>query len=322
MSSSDIECHVEEEEEEELLLQHGEPRQPRACVVVSTLALGLGLLACALGALAWSSSPPSWSAGSDVVQLGMVKPKEYDWKDSNRAMFGSNEDKEVKKESAADEDAWVGAGKKTGLEVWRINKLRVERVPDFDGKFYSGDSYILLNTYKKTGSDELHYDVHFWIGKYSTKDEYGMAVFKTMELDNLLGGKPVQHREVQGRESALFKSYFKSMSIMKGGADSAFRTKAADVHAHRLIKVGCDEKTCRVAEVPKKLESLDNEHAFVLDVDLTIYQINGAGASHKEKFRAAAFVQELAAGRSKPVKHEVTDVATARKSQRIKDDFE
>lgn len=52
------------------------------------------------------------------------------------------------------------------------------------------------------------FDVHFWIGKYSTADEYGTAAYKTVELDTLLDDKPIQHREVQGHESELFKSYF------------------------------------------------------------------------------------------------------------------
>ena len=48
------------------------------------------------------------------------------------------------------------------------------------------------------GEDELLYDVHFWIGKYSTQDEYGTAAYKTVELDTFLDDKPIQHREVQG----------------------------------------------------------------------------------------------------------------------------
>jgi gelsolin len=43
------------------------------------------------------------------------------------------------------------------------------------GTFYTGDSYIVLNTYKKQGSDQLLYDVHFWLGKYTTQDEAGTA---------------------------------------------------------------------------------------------------------------------------------------------------
>ena len=55
-----------------------------------------------------------------------------------------------------------------------------------------GDSYIVLDTYKEDDeSDELKYNLHFWIGKYSTQDEYGTAAYKTVELDTFHGDKPV-----------------------------------------------------------------------------------------------------------------------------------
>lgn len=78
------------------------------------------------------------------------------------------------------------------------------------GEFYSGDSYIILNTYQEDGMEGFKYDLHFWIGKYSSQDEYGTAAYKTVELDTFMDDAPVQHREVQGHESRLFKSYFES----------------------------------------------------------------------------------------------------------------
>ena len=91
------------------------------------------------------------------------------------------------------------------------------------GKFYQGDAYIVFNSSKNEFRSRLETHIHFWIGEKASQDEYTVAAVKSVELDDLLGGGPIQHREVQGYESGQFKSYFKNgIQILDGGVSSGF----------------------------------------------------------------------------------------------------
>lgn len=48
------------------------------------------------------------------------------------------------------------------------------------------------------------------LGNECSQDESGAAAIFTVQLDDYLQGRAVQHREVQGFESATFSGYFKS----------------------------------------------------------------------------------------------------------------
>lgn len=71
---------------------------------------------------------------------------------------------------------------------------------------------------KSTSGSRLEQHVHFWLGQESSQDEAAVAAYKTVELDDHLGGAPIQHREVQGHESKRFLAYFKGgLRILQGG---------------------------------------------------------------------------------------------------------
>ncbi|MED6169557.1 Villin-3 [Stylosanthes scabra] len=120
--------------------------------------------------------------------------------------------------------AFQGAGQKAGTEIWRIENFQPVPLPKSEyGKFYMGDSYIILQTTQGKGGTYFH-DIHFWIGKDTSQDEAGTAAIKTIELDASLGGRAVQYREIQGHESDKFLSYFKPCIIpLEGGVASGFK---------------------------------------------------------------------------------------------------
>ena len=185
---------------------------------------------------------------------------------------------------AQTEPDFPGAGEKPGLEIWRIEQLKPVALPaDEYGKFSTGDSYICLKTTEKKSSYE--WDIFFWLGEESTSDEQGIAAYKTVELDDKLGGAPIQHREVQGHESEKFMSCFPSVEYRDGGVESGFKKVERGVYETRLLHVK-GSKSVRVQQVELSHRSLNAGDVFLLDQGLTIMQWNGAEANMKEKAKA------------------------------------
>jgi len=226
----------------------------------------------------------------------MLKATKFNIADSNIANLGSELETKVREEAANEEAAWANAGQEVGTQVWRIENFNVVTWPEEQfGTFYSGDSYIVLNTYKNDG-DALAWDVHFWLGEYTTLDEAGTAAYKTVELDDKLGGAPVQHREVCDHESALFLSYFKSkggLSILDGGVESGFNHVEPESYQPRLLHIKGVRKNIRARQVALSCDSLNSGDVFILDAGLTVYQWNGSSAGIFEKNEAAQLSRAL-----------------------------
>ncbi|KAJ8509794.1 hypothetical protein OPV22_000228 [Ensete ventricosum] len=188
--------------------------------------------------------------------------------------------------------AFQGAGQKVGTEIWRIENFQPVPLPKSDyGKFYSGDSYISLQT--TSGKGGYGYDIHFWIGKDSSQDEAVTAAIKTVELDAVLGGRAVQHRELQGFESDKFLSYFKPCIIpLEGGFTSGFKKPEEQKFETRLY-ICKGKRVAKIKQVPFARSSLNHDDVFILDTEKKIYQFNGANSNVQERAKALEVIQHL-----------------------------
>ncbi|PIA48472.1 hypothetical protein AQUCO_01400812v1 [Aquilegia coerulea] len=189
--------------------------------------------------------------------------------------------------------AFQGAGQRIGTEIWRIENFQPVPLPKSEhGKFYMGDSYIVLQTTSGKGGSYL-YDIHFWIGKDTSQDEAGTAAIKTIELDAVLGGRAVQHRELQGHESDKFLSYFKPCIIpLEGGIASGFKMCEDEVFETRLY-VCKGKRVVRLKQVPFVRSSLNHDDVFILDTENKIFQFNGANSNIQERAKALEVIQFL-----------------------------
>ncbi|KAF5274961.1 hypothetical protein FQR65_LT04304 [Abscondita terminalis] len=123
----------------------------------------------------------------------------------------------------------------TTFLIWKIERMQLVPVPkDQYGTFYNSEAYLIYASSlygNPSGTDTvtreirngtLEYHIHFWLGSSTIPDKSGAAAYKTVELDEHLKGLATQHREVQGNESARFKSYFKNgFRILKASLENS-----------------------------------------------------------------------------------------------------
>eukprot|EP00472_Partenskyella_glossopodia_P003840 CAMPEP_0197525208 /NCGR_PEP_ID=MMETSP1318-20131121/10685_1 /TAXON_ID=552666 /ORGANISM="Partenskyella glossopodia, Strain RCC365" /LENGTH=379 /DNA_ID=CAMNT_0043078397 /DNA_START=59 /DNA_END=1198 /DNA_ORIENTATION=- len=239
--------------------------------------------------------------------------------DSNMAFYGSAEHKSLRFDAASLETEYKGAGDKgPGIQIWRVKNMKrtdetaakfgiVKVRTEEYGTFYRGDSYIVLETYLI--EQKKAFNLYFWLGSESTQDEIGVAAYKTVELDDLLGDVPVQYREVDGMESFKFLKLFKRFQVLAGGFDSGFIHVKPEEYKPRLLHLkGAKNTTLQVKEVQCAKESLNEGDSFVLDLGLKVYVFHGQSAGMWEKNRAAQIAHTIKGmpGRGKATSHLVS----------------
>jgi gelsolin len=235
---------------------------------------------------------------------GLIHLKEYNIKDSNVELIGTEIDHKVKYKSAETEPAWNdgNVGQHAGLYIWRIEDFEVIPWPkEKYGQFYDGDSYIVLYSYKvgkKDGQERLQHEIFFWLGSKTSQDEAGTAAYKTVELDEFLRGVATQHREIQQQPSGEFMQLFPRLKILSGGVQSGFRhveTEGQPEEKFMLLRIFKHPGTGStiVHEVEPTWQSLDDDDVFVLDKGDKIWVWQGKKCSPMEKAKGAQVVNDL-----------------------------
>ncbi|KAM4611308.1 capping protein (actin filament), gelsolin-like b isoform 1-T1 [Polymixia lowei] len=169
--------------------------------------------------------------------------------------------------------------RQSGLRVWRVEKMKAVLLdPSEVGAFFNGDSYLVLENRGQLGAD-----LHMWIGEKSSRDEQVACAMLATQLDNFLGGDPIQHRQVQGYESPEFMTLFpRGISYKEGGVESGFRRAQGSGTVQRLYQIK-GKRNIRAKEVALSWESFNKGDCFILDLGETIVSWIGSQANMFEK---------------------------------------
>ncbi|XP_050556923.1 gelsolin-like [Spodoptera frugiperda] len=190
--------------------------------------------------------------------------------------------------------AFANAGRVAGVEVWRIQDFDPVAVSAADfGKFYKGDSYIVLKT-TADKRNNLSWNIYYWIGSESTQDESGAAAILTVGLDDKFNGAAIQHREVLGQESQDFKALFPSgLQYLSGGHASGFNHVVTNAGAEkRLIQVK-GKRNIRTRQVDPLISSMNKGDCFILDIGNEVYVYVGEGTRNMEKLKAISVANQI-----------------------------
>ncbi|KAI7999269.1 Villin-4 [Camellia lanceoleosa] len=132
----------------------------------------------------------------------------------------------------------------SGIEIWRIENFRPVLVPKSShGKFFTGDSYVILKT-TALKSGALRHDIHYWLGKDTSQTR--LYVCK---------GKHVVHvKEVSFARSSLnhddiFIQETKSKIFQFNGSNSSIQERAKALEVVQYIKDTYHDGKCEVAAI-------------------------------------------------------------------------
>jgi hypothetical protein len=121
----------------------------------------------------------------------------------------------------------------------------------------------------------------------------------TKELDDSMGGAPVQVRVVQNKEPPHFYRIFKGkMVVHSGGKASGFKNRSDvdsfDKDGTRLFQIkGTNQYNVRAVQVPEVAASLNSGDAFILETPNKVFLWCGSGSTGDEREFAKTISKEV-----------------------------
>uniref|UniRef100_A0A8C7I504 Capping protein (actin filament), gelsolin-like b n=1 Tax=Oncorhynchus kisutch TaxID=8019 RepID=A0A8C7I504_ONCKI len=149
----------------------------------------------------------------------------------------------------------------------------------------------------------------FLPGEKSSRDEQVACAMLATQLDNFLGGDPIQHRQIQGYEAPEFMNLFpRGVSYKDGGVESGFRRpQGGSGPVHRLYQIK-GKRNIRAKEVELSWESFNKGDCFILDLGETIFSWIGSQANMFEKQKSRE-IASLIRDTERHGKARITDIS-------------
>jgi hypothetical protein len=185
------------------------------------------------------------------------------------------------------------------VKIWRIENMEKVEIPEhLYGQFYGGDSYIVLHSITPPSGKQSHV-IYFWQGRTSSQDEKGAAALLATQLDDEMGGSPVQVRVVQGKEPAHFRALFKGKLIIHSGGKASGFANLNDADSYDMDGVslfhvkGTKPENTVASQVDEVAASLNSGDCFVLETPQTVFEWQGNGSSDAERAIAHSIAEIL-----------------------------
>ena len=181
--------------------------------------------------------------------------------------------------------------KEPGTLIWRVDQRSLVVMAGMPGIFRPEDAYIVLvTTQSQTNTTTFHQtslsrslvsEIFLWLGAATSSVEQGVASVVAVELDEMLGGGWVIHREVQGHESGQFCHVFDNVLEYLPA-----RSSEPESGGSSLLSIEGEELVCRTSVVALAASSVRASGVFVLDQGSRLILWPGPASSDRARARA------------------------------------